>query len=72
MDEKVDPCQNFYNFACGSFLKTAVIPDDKTSINLWTPMEDKIESDGKRLLELPINDKNDFESDKLAKIFYKS
>merc|ERR1711971_369474 len=72
MDEKVDPCQNFYNFACGTFTKTAVIPDDKTSISPWTPMKDKIVADGKRLLELPIDHPNDFESDKMAKVFYKS
>ena len=72
MDEKVDPCQNFYNFACGTFTKTAVIPDDKTSISPWTPMREKIVADGKRLLELPIDHQNDFESDKMAKVFYKS
>ena len=31
MDREADPCENFYEFACGGFEKRVVIPDDKSS-----------------------------------------
>ncbi|ORX68074.1 zincin [Anaeromyces robustus] len=32
IDEEVDPCNNFYDFACGNWMKTNEIPEDQTSI----------------------------------------
>ena len=29
MDETVNPCEDFYHFACGGFIKQTNIPDDK-------------------------------------------
>ena len=28
MDESADPCENFYRFSCGSWLKNTKIPSD--------------------------------------------
>merc|ERR1739844_487757 len=72
MNEKADPCQNFYEYACGGFIKNAIIDDDKSKASQWTPISDKIEQNGKHLLEAPVDNVNDFESDKLAKTYYKS
>ena len=32
MDRNVDPCQDFYNFACGGYIANTVLPQDKTEI----------------------------------------
>ncbi|KAF2900246.1 hypothetical protein ILUMI_05943 [Ignelater luminosus] len=33
MDESVNPCDDFYRFACGRYIQDASIPEDQTEIN---------------------------------------
>lgn len=42
LDETVDPCEDFYRFACGSFLNSTAIPDDKTSVEAFTLLDDRL------------------------------
>ncbi|KAI8430848.1 hypothetical protein MSG28_000996 [Choristoneura fumiferana] len=54
MDEKVDPCDDFYEFSCGSFLHNTRIPDDKTSVNTFSIITDQLQEQIRALLDEPV------------------
>eukprot|EP01130_Rhizamoeba_saxonica_P003888 TRINITY_DN160_c0_g3_i1.p1 TRINITY_DN160_c0_g3~~TRINITY_DN160_c0_g3_i1.p1 ORF type:complete len:668 (+),score=195.81 TRINITY_DN160_c0_g3_i1:46-2049(+) len=42
MDWNVDPCHNFYNFSCGTWMKETVIPADQSRVvKSFTPIANK-------------------------------
>ena len=42
MDTSVDPCNDFYRFSCGSWVDSQVIPDDRTSVSIFSLLQDDL------------------------------
>lgn len=68
IDENIDPCDNFYDFACGKFLHNTIIPDDKIAVMSFVQVQDKVQDQ----MRLIINEKSQSNESKpftLAKVF---
>lgn len=71
MNLDAKPCDDFFEFACGKFVKDAFISDDKTSINTFVTMRDKLKQQLRIILEEPIAD-NEIKPFVQTKTFYKT
>lgn len=71
-DETIDPCNNFYEFVCGNFLKeNTPLPADKATIDSFSIVRDLVQDQLKTIFNEPAkpSEANPF---KLAKNFYHS
>lgn len=69
MDSSIEPCDDFYTYACGGFLKNTVIPEEKVSVNTFSIIGDKLQEQLRMLVTEPMN-ANEPEPFKLAKRLY--
>jgi predicted metalloendopeptidase len=43
IDNDADPCDNFYDFACGSFIEGTMVPDERAFVDTFSQHKDKID-----------------------------
>uniref|UniRef100_A0A1W7RA63 Neprilysin n=1 Tax=Hadrurus spadix TaxID=141984 RepID=A0A1W7RA63_9SCOR len=71
MDQTADPCEDFFQYACGTWNRRHVIPEDRGSISTFEVMADDLQVVLKDLLEEPTNSHDNSATIK-AKTFYRS
>uniref|UniRef100_A0A1Y1N0P2 Peptidase M13 N-terminal domain-containing protein n=1 Tax=Photinus pyralis TaxID=7054 RepID=A0A1Y1N0P2_PHOPY len=55
MNASVDPCEDFYNFACGGFVARMTIPDDYATVSPFTITQEKLLTQLRAVLEEPVS-----------------
>lgn len=54
IDTSIDPCDDFYDFACGKFLNETPITDEKVSVDTFSVARDKMQSQLLQLIDAPV------------------
>ncbi|XP_055296410.1 neprilysin-2-like isoform X2 [Sitodiplosis mosellana] len=51
MDTTIEPCNDFYQFTCGNFVKNTYIPDDKLTVDTFSTLADEIDIQLRTIIE---------------------
>lgn len=71
MDQSINPCDDFYTYSCGGWLKENPIPEDSSSYGIYPWLRQHVDIKLKELLEAPLDPK-ELEAVTKAKILYRS
>ncbi|KAM6953381.1 phosphate-regulating neutral endopeptidase PHEX [Aplochiton taeniatus] len=71
MDQSISPCEDFYGFACGGWLKNNPIPEDSSSYGIYPWLRQQVDVHLKELLETP-SGPDELEAVTKAKVLYRS
>lgn len=70
MDLKVDPCTDFYEFACGTFLAETHVPSEKSNVDIFSTINDQLQQQLHVLLSEPIDEEKDIMPVKVIKTLF--
>ncbi|KAM4743386.1 endothelin-converting enzyme-like 1 isoform 2-T3 [Anableps anableps] len=72
IDPSIQPCQDFYSFACGSWLRRHGIPEDKLIYGIITAIGEHNEEKLQHLLLEPVQRRGPDSAERKVKEFYRS
>uniref|UniRef100_UPI0037E91C72 phosphate-regulating neutral endopeptidase PHEX n=1 Tax=Semicossyphus pulcher TaxID=241346 RepID=UPI0037E91C72 len=71
LDQSINPCEDFYSFSCGGWLKENPIPEDSSSYGIYPWLRQHVDIRLKELLEAP-SAADELEAVTKAKMLYRS
>lgn len=71
LDDSVDPCEDFYEFACSKLIRNTRLPETKDSRTVFSEVQEIVDIQIKSIL-LGEPEPNESNATKLAKVFTKA
>ena len=72
MDDRHNPCDNFYDFACGGWMRANPAPADKNEWTVMHVMSDRTHRYARAMLEQPVRNASRDSAERKLKDFYYS